>query len=106
MINLNNYQTPHQAAKAFYREVLDAAIDGGYGINSVRLITPEEGKILGFGEVWRVLWEGGPDSWGVKASFGDMTVMYVDYNPQLPQNWYLEPFHSFDVGFIHHTIGL
>jgi hypothetical protein len=95
-LNLGQYKTAGGAAKALHRHLM------AYWDNPADLVllTPERSEELGYGRVWRVMWEGGPYDWGVKMS-GDFTYWGVGgYNDRgRAGDWYLEPYYSFDVGF-------
>jgi Restriction endonuclease len=74
-------------------------------------ITPTIGQQLGYGPYYRVMWESGSFDWGISLSNGGVTFTELDATfdksrPAVvvgdPKDWYLEPYHSFDVGFIPH----
>lgn len=99
-VNLSKFKTPAGAAKAFHKAVREAATDIGHKPDiEVTLMTPERSARLGYGKVWRVMWEGGPDDWGIKASMGDFGVVAAKWD-RSKTDWYMEPWHSFDVGFV------
>jgi hypothetical protein len=62
--------------------------------------------------VWRVMWESGSYAWGIDLSCGSVTFIKDDgywdrSEPEIvlgnPEDWYLAPYYSFDVGFIPNT---
>ena len=98
MTNLSRFKTTEAAAKALYREICKAAKDMGQNPEiEVRLMRPADSRAAGRGMVWRVMWEAGPHEWGIKASFGDFTVIAAKWDQKT--EWYMEPHYSFDVGF-------
>lgn len=73
------------------------------------LLSPQQSEELGYGHFWHVMWESGPYEWGVHLSLGGVTFVQYDGpfdrdKPEIimgdPEDWYLEPYYSFDVGFI------
>lgn len=77
------------------------------------LLTPKQSNDLGYGRQWRVMWEAGPYNWGVDLSLGGVTFVKLDgpYDRSRaeivmgdPEDWHLEPYYSFDVGFVPTTI--
>jgi hypothetical protein len=73
------------------------------------LLSPKQSDDLGYRRQWRVMWESGSYNWGVDLSFGGVTFVKYDgpwdqSQPEIimgdPDDWYLEPYHSFDVGFV------
>lgn len=100
MTNLEKFKTAAGAAKALHKEVVRAAQSLGHNPDiEVSLMTPERSEKLGYGKVWRVMWEAGPDEWGIKASFGDFGLIDAKWKHGSTE-WYMEPYHSFDVGFV------
>ena len=83
-------KTPSGAAAALHRVLVKAAVEMGQAETEVLLHSPNESAdYLGNGDrCWRVIWEAGPMEWGVTLSM----------NPQ-GENWYTEPYYSFDVCF-------
>tara|TARA_R110002012_G_scaffold2918_1_gene13964 strand:- start:8 stop:322 length:315 start_codon:yes stop_codon:yes gene_type:complete len=86
----SRYKTEGGAAKAFFKALCILAHDLGYPDGEVILQTPERSDKCGYGKNWRVSWEGGLYGWGVSASLGGLWS----------DNWYTEPYHSFDVCFV------
>ena len=77
------------------------------------LLSPGESAELGYGRQWRVMWESGPYEWGVHLSLGGVTFQPLDgpwdaSTPEVimgdPSDWYLEPYHGFDVGLLPLTV--
>jgi hypothetical protein len=98
-LDLSTYKTTSGAAKALHRHLVANA--GGLSERPSRdivLLTPERGEELGYGRFWRIMWEGGPYDWGIEMT-GNYTFWGVT-GLDRTQGFYLEPFYSFDVGFI------
>ncbi len=95
-VDLSKFKTAAGAAKALHRAIVSVAGENNAGVN---LLTPERSKALGYGKVWRVMWEGGPEEWGIKASYGDFGSIPAKWTPRSTE-WYMEPYYSFDVGFV------
>jgi hypothetical protein len=77
------------------------------------LLTPDQSHELDFGRFWHVMWEAGPYEWGVNLSLDGVTFVEFDGEfdrdrPEIimgaPEDWYLQPYYSFDVGFIPNTV--
>jgi HJR/Mrr/RecB family endonuclease len=73
------------------------------------LLSPSQSTELGYGRFWHVVWEAGPYEWGIRLSMDGVTFEPMDgswdtSSPEVvmgnPDDWYLEPYHSFDVGFV------
>ena len=86
----SRYKTEAGAAKAFFKALCILARDLGYPDGEVILQNPERSKECGYGNNWRVSWEGGLYGWGVSASL----------NGLCSDSWYTEPYYSFDVCFV------
>ena len=98
-VDLTKFKTPAGAAKALYRAVREASEAIGQKPDiEVSLMTPERSAQLGYGKAWRVMWEAGTDEWGIKASMGNFGVIAAKWD-RSKTDWYMEPHHSFDVGF-------
>jgi hypothetical protein len=76
------------------------------------LLSPKQSDDLGYDRVWRVMWESGSYAWGIDLSCGSVTFIKHDgywdrSEPEIvignPEDWYLESYYSFDVGFIPNT---
>lgn len=81
--NAENY------AKALYAAVRERAeAEGQKPDIECGLIAPGEPAYDGGGDRWLVMWEAGPDSWGIEVS------MSITMNIGL-----VEPFYSFDLTF-------
>ena len=107
--DLSGLDSPEEAAKALHEYIRGLSRDGGQDPDiEVALFDPERGQEMGYGPFWRVMWESGPFEWGVCVSLGgrvhesDYRYAYDSGSDVHAQNdnWYLEPYHSFDVGFI------
>jgi hypothetical protein len=89
----SRYKTPAGAAKALYRSLIKLNMKWGVPEESAKkevlLLSPERSSSLGYGRLWRVMWESGPYEWAVWASF----AIHSD-------GWYTEPYYSFDLGFV------
>jgi hypothetical protein len=73
------------------------------------LLSPKQSDDLGYGRQWRVMWESGSYNWGIDLSGGGVTFVKYDgpwdqSQPEIimgaPDDWYLQPYYSFDVGFV------
>lgn len=105
-LDLRNVADPAEAAKLLH-DYLRYEHRAGSGLS---LLSPEDaGRLVGGGEFWRVMWEGGPHEWGVAVSLGGRVDesshgFRYDRGPEIlglkNRSWYLEPNYSFDVGFI------
>ncbi len=100
-LNLDKYKTVGGAARALHKHIIEE-LDGDEAV----LMSPKQSEALGYGKVWRVMWEGGMYEWGVKLSLNwdcdrgaEYREMGVKHNPQDNKNWFMEPYYSFDVGF-------
>lgn len=113
-------RSAHEAAKVLYEALVAEADARGQDADvEVSLFTPEQDARHGFfGQgVWRVAWDAGPYDWGVKLS-NDGTLklretgvvvraFQWDHSGEYPETiqgdeqWYLEPYHGIDVGFVH-----
>ncbi len=92
-LDLSQYKTKAGAAKALYNHLRET-----FGNSpDIVLLSPYRSEELGYGRVWRVMWESGPSEWGITLS---MSKTWSGVTGHLDnRNFYLEPYHSFDVGF-------
>lgn len=98
--------TPEQAARKTHEYITTelASIAG----KTALLLTPERSEELGYGKVWRVMWEEGPFEWAL-ALCGGVSLFDFEagnYSGTGPSeidldsfDGLVEPYHSFDLGF-------
>lgn len=105
-LDLSKYKTPAGAAKALYNYLRPICESWGQNPDiELNLLTPAMSESLGYGKEWRVMWEAGPYEWGVYLSLGgnwsegnySSTGSIIGWEND---NWYMEPYWSFDVGFV------
>jgi hypothetical protein len=102
-----------KAARALHAWARERSSDLGQNPDiEVSLLTPEKSAELGYGKVWRVMWEAGPHDWAVALTLGGSYLAgegaYHDAagNYRKPEViltgsrlWTAEPHYGFDVGF-------
>lgn len=107
-LDLSKYKTKAGGAKALYRFLKAKAVELGLPATSVFICSPAENEARGYGSSWSVSWEEGPYEWAIGVSGG--SSMYGPergYGPDTPKpeiyafndNWYVEPWYSFDLFF-------
>ena len=85
----DTYRTPQYAAKAVYRALYEYAEKCGMDPDmEVTIRNPKENFRFGGPHCWYVSFEAGDYQWAIGASF-------ILAN----ENWYTEPFYSFDLLF-------
>ena len=85
----HTYRTPQYAAKAVYKALYKYAGECGMDPDmEVTIRNPKENAEWGCGRCWYVGFEAGDYQWAIGASF-------ILAN----ENWFTEPFYSFDLVF-------
>ena len=109
-LDLRQVEDAETAARQLHEWVRWQAKEFGHDPDiEVVLLTPEKGEELGYGRVWRVMWEAGPFEWAVSLTLGcnmysGETGNYANEDAQVlllgNKHWFAEPYFSFDIGII------
>lgn len=85
----HKYRSCEEAAKAFHEALKPIVRAHGQDPDTETFISdPATSQQRGYGSYWTVSWEAGPYEWGIVAS------SWV-----IGENWYTEPYYSFDLCF-------
>jgi hypothetical protein len=97
------------------KEVLFAYITAkarAWGMNpeiECALWAPGKAAAMGYSRLWHIVWDAGPNAWGINLSLGGQTFRpegepWDMDAPEVvmgrPDGWYLQPHYSCDVGFV------
>ena len=72
-IEWHTFESAEEAANAAYLALILDCLDYGQDPNyEVQIYSPEESQVRGYTSGWQVVWECGPENWGVSQSMASV----------------------------------